>query len=60
MTSRIDLTAELSQFKSYDSSLPDDDEVKEMNLELIDILENLQTALLEVDHHLPVCTITFV
>ena len=54
MTSRIDLTAELSQLKSYDSSLPDDDEVKETNLELIDILETLQTGLRQVDPPVPV------
>lgn len=60
MTSRFDLSAELSQLKSFDSSLPDDDEVKEITLKLIDVLENLQTSLLEVDPPVSVCTITFV
>ena len=54
------ITRKLSQlipeFKSFNSSL-DDDELKEMNSKLIDVLEDLQTE--SQVANLPVCTIPF-
>ena len=54
------ITTKLSQlipdFKSYNLSL-DNDELKEMDSKIIDVLEDLQTEFQVAN--LPVCTITF-